>query len=151
RKRKEATKKGKKFSLKGYKYTITTASQKNPTVTITGYKNKNLKKISVPETVTYMKVKFKVTAIGNNAFKYQKKATSLVVGKNVQVIGKNAFYGDSKLKTITLKTSSLKKVGAKAFKGIYKKAVIKVPKNKVKSYTKLMKNKGQAKTVKIKK
>ncbi|SFB36168.1 hypothetical protein SAMN05216249_12528, partial [Acetitomaculum ruminis DSM 5522] len=50
RKRKEATKKGKKFSLKGYKYTITTASQKNPTVTITGYKNKNLKKISVPET-----------------------------------------------------------------------------------------------------
>ncbi|SFB32175.1 Leucine rich repeat-containing protein, partial [Acetitomaculum ruminis DSM 5522] len=96
-------------------------------------------------------VKFKVTAIGNNAFKSQKKATSLVVGKNVQVIGKNAFYGDSKLKTITLKTSSLKKVGAKAFKGIYKKAVIKVPKNKVKSYTKLMKNKGQAKTVKIKK
>ncbi|SFB31800.1 hypothetical protein SAMN05216249_1209 [Acetitomaculum ruminis DSM 5522] len=36
-------------------------------------------------------------------------------------------------------------------KVIYKKAVIKVPKNKVKSYTKLMKNKGQAKNVKIKK
>ena len=44
----------------------------------------------------------------------------------------------------------LKKVGAKAFKGIYKKAVIKVPKAQKKKYKKLLAKKGQAKTVKIK-
>ena len=40
--------------------------------------------------------------------------------------------------------------GAKALKGINKKAVIKVPAKKLKVYKKLFKGKGQAKTVKIK-
>ena len=37
------------------------------------------------------------------------------------------------------------------FKGIDKKAVIKVPKKKLKAYKNILKGKGQAKSVKIKK
>ena len=144
-------KKGTKFTVKGYKFKVTGVSVKNPTASVTGYKNKKLKKITVPATVTYKKVKFRVTAVANNAFKNQKKAKSVVIGKNVTAIGKAAFYGDAKVKKITVKSASLKKVGAKAFKGIHKKAVIKVPAKKLSAYKKMMKKKGQAKTVKIRK
>ena len=54
------------------------------------------------------------------------------------------------MKSITIKSKKLRKVGAGAFKGINKKATINVPKAKKKAYTKLLKGKGQAKTVKIK-
>lgn len=145
-----SVKKGTKFAVKGYKYTVTGTTVKNPTVSITGYKNKKLKKITIPVTVTYKGVKFAVTAIGNKAFKGQKKATTATIGTNVTTIGKLAFNGDAKIKKITVKSAVLKKVGAKAFKGIHKKAVIKVPKKQLKAYKKLMKGKGQAKTVKIK-
>jgi len=146
-----AVKNGKKFTVKGYKYTVTSNLKKNPTVKITGYKNKKLKKITVPATVTYNKVAFKVTEIGKGAFKNQKKATSAVVGKNVDTIGASAFAGDAKLKKITVKSAVVKKVGAKALKGINKKAVIKVPAKNLKVYKKLFKGKGQKKSVKIKK
>lgn len=53
------------------------------------------------------------------------------------------------MKTITVKTTTLKKVGKKAFQGINAKAVIKVPKKKVPVYKKLFKGKGQKKTVNI--
>ena len=79
---------------------------------------------------------------------------SLIVGGksyNVTQINTKAFSGCFKLKKITVKAKSLKKVGKKAFKGIHKKAVIKVPKAKLKAYKKLFKGKGQAKSVKIRK
>ena len=145
-----SVKKGTKFTLKGYKYTVTGTTVEKPTVSIMGYKNKRLKKIVVPATVSYKGVKFTVTGIANKAFKGQKKATTASIGANVESIGKLAFNGDSKLKKITVRSIILSKVGAKAFKGIQKKAVIKVPKKKLKVYKKLLKGKGQAKTVKIK-
>ena len=152
-KQKEATtvsvKKGTKFKVKGYKYTVTGISKKNPTVTVTGYKNKKLKKISVPATVKYKKVTFKVTAIGKGAFKNQKKAKSIVIGKNVKNIGASAFEGNAKLMKITVKSSVLTKVGTKALKKTPKLKSIKVPKKKLKKYKKLFKGKGQKKTVKI--
>lgn len=144
-----SVKKGATFTVKGYKYKVTSNLVKNPTVTVTGYKNKKLSKITVPATVTYKKVKFKVTAVSANAFKGQKKAKTAYLGSNVKSIGSKAFYGDGKIKKITVKSSVLTKVGSKAYKGIAKKAVIKVPSKKLKAYKKLMKGKGQAKTVKI--
>ena len=122
---------------------------KNPTVTVIGYKNKKLTKVNVAAAVNYKKVNFKVTAIGNKAFKNQKKARNVVIGKNVKTIGTQAFAGDSKVKKITVKSTVLSKVGSKAFSGIYKKAVIKVPAKQLKSYKKIMKNKGQKKSVRI--
>ena len=74
-----------------------------------------------------------------------------MIPKGIQSIGANAFAGCKNLKLITVKTTTLKSVGSNAFKGIHKKAKIKVPKKQYKKYKKLLSNKGQKKSVKIKK
>ena len=58
----------------------------------------------------------------------------------VKSIGKSAFQGCKALKAVTIKTTklTLKNVGKKAFYGIYKKAVFKCPKKKVKDYELLL-------------
>ena len=63
------------------------------------------------------------------------------------------FYKCAKLKSIVIKTTKLttKNVGKNAFKGIYKKATIKVPAKKLKAYKTLLIKKGAPKTAKIKK
>ena len=88
-------------------------------------------------------------SVANKALKGT-AVTSVTIGKNVKTIGTSAFEKCSKLKKITVKGTTLKKVGKKAFKGIHEKAVIKVPKKKLSVYQKLMKNKGQSQTVQIK-
>ena len=67
-------------------------------------------------------------------------------------IGKNAFKGCKKLKTITIKSGKLTKKSIRkgAFKGISSKTVIKVPKKKLKAYKKLFRQKGLSKKVKMK-
>lgn len=52
---------------------------------------------------------------------------------------------------IKSKKLTLKKTGSNAFKGINKKAKIKVPKGKVKQYKKLVKAKGAGKNTKVQK
>ena len=88
-------------------------------------------------------------AIGDYAFAKCPKLTKVVIGEGAKTIGKNAFYKDSRLKSITIKSTNLKKVGKNSLKGISKKAKIYVPSQKYKAYKKLLKGKGQAKTVKI--
>lgn len=94
-----------------------------------------------------------VTDIGNQAFYKCTKLTGITIPAKVKRIGKKAFYGCKNLKTITVKTKKLTKktVGTKAFSGIYKKAVIKVPKNKFKTYKTIFKSCGAGKNVKYKK
>lgn len=117
--------------------------------TVTVKKVANKKSVKIPSAVTINGKKVKVTAIANNAIKKAKKLTKVTIGANVTTIGKKAFAGCKNLKKITVKSRKLTKVGKKAFKGINKKAVIKVPKKCRKAYTKLFKNKGQAKSVQI--
>lgn len=137
--------KGKKYTSGGNTYQALSAN------TVSLVKAAAKKSVSVPATVTVGGVKASVTAIGNNAFSSaKKKVTSVTIGTNVTKIGKKAFANCKKLKKITVKSTKLKSVGAKALSGIHKKAVIKVPKKQKKKYTKLFKNKGQKKTVKIK-
>ena len=143
-------------------------------VTITNITNVNVTKVTIPTTVTVNGVSYQVTAIsdnlfsgfkklstvilpanitaiGNGAFQNCKKLKKIVIPKGVQSIGANAFAGCKNLKLITVKTTTLKSVGSNAFKGIHKKAKIKVPKKQYKKYKKLLSNKGQKKSVKIKK
>lgn len=144
--------KGKTYAAGSYKYKMTNANTSGKgTVTVSGVSKKSLGKINVPDTVSIGGKKFKVTAIGDNAFKGCKKASSATIGKNIQNIGKNAFAGCSKLSKITIKAAKLKKAGKNAFKGISKKAVIKVPAKQLKKYKNLLKGKGQGKGVSIKK
>lgn len=94
-----------------------------------------------------------VTSIGDKAFYKCTALTKIVIPAKVNKIGKMAFYGCKNLKNITIKTKKLttKKVGSKAFKGIHKKAVIKVPKSKLKAYKTMLKKRGIGKSVKVKK
>ena len=61
-------------------------------------------------------------------------------------------YGCSNIKTIIIKTEKLKEssIGADAFKGISKNAVVKVPKKLVKKYKKILQKKGLNKKIKVK-
>ena len=68
----------------------------------------------------------------------------------VKSIGKYAFYGDKKLKLITIKSKKLKTAGTKAIYGIHANAVIKVPKSKVSAYKKLLNKKGLKNTMTVK-
>ena len=142
-------KKGTKLTVGTNIFVVTNVKAK--TVSYKGTKKKKVAKITIPATVKSGNQVYKVTAIADNAFKNNKRIKTVVVGKNVRTIGKKAFYGCKNLKKITVQSSIIKKVGAKAFKGINKKAVIKVPSKKYKAYKKVFKGKGQAKTVTIKK
>ena len=64
----------------------------------------------------------------------------------VKKIGKNAFSGCKKLKTINIKTSNLTKkgIGSGCFKGIDAKATFKVPKKMKKDYEKWLVKTGKA-------
>ncbi len=152
-------------------YKVTACSKKVKTVTVIGSK-KQLKSITIPATVTYRKMKFKVTEISKNAFKKQKKLTKVTIGKNVTKIGANAFYGDKKLSKVTIgknvtniganafygdkklskvtiKGKNLKKIGKNAFKKIKKSATFKVPKGKAKAYKNMLK-KAKTSSYKVK-
>ena len=179
----------------GASYQVVSEDEKQPTVVYTAPADKNVKKITVPATITVGGITYKVESIAPDAFKNCRKLTSVKISTGVQIIGKNAFSGCSKLssvtigkdvteigagafanckalkkitipaavtkigkkafnkckklKTVTIKTKKLKTVGSSAFKGIAKKAVIKLPKAKKAAYKKLLKKKYD-KTTKLK-
>lgn len=117
-----------KVTVGNLKYQVTKSSTKSGTVAVYAPKSSKATSVTIPASVKIGGVSFKVTSISKNAFK-----------------------NCSKLKTITIKSKTIKSVGSNAFKGISKKAVIKVPSSKLSSYKKLLKGKGQKSTVKIKK
>lgn len=136
---------GAAFTQSGLKYKVTGVSS----VAFIGISSEKTTKVSIPKTVKYGGKTYKVTSIADNALKNKTKVTSVTIGANVTKIGKNAFYGCSKLKTITIKSTKLESVGKQALKGINSKATIKVPESKLKSYKTLLKGKEQGSKVTI--
>lgn len=118
----------------------------------------NLKKINIPSTVTYigysafnnckkltkLTLGDNLTTIGETAFAYCKNLKTLTIGKNVKMIGKSAFEDCKNLSKITIKSKKLKagNVDYNAFSGIKTEVKIKVPKSKLKKYTKILYNRG---------
>jgi len=133
------------ITAEGIKYEFDNVKK---TATVVGAENKSLKEIKIPNTITALKWTYKVTAIGNNAFKGLKKAVKVTIGKNVTQIGKNAFYNCKKLKTIIFEGTKIKQIDKNAFKNIVSKATFKCPGKKLKAYTKLIKNAGAPKNAK---
>lgn len=105
------------------------------------------KAVKIPDTISINGTVYAVTGISANAFKNNQLLKTAVIGSNVRKIGKQAFYNCKSLKTITIRTSMLtkKNVGAKAFKGTYKKIKVKVPAKQFKTYKKFFKSKGMSK------
>ncbi|MDD6069417.1 MAG: leucine-rich repeat protein [Clostridiales bacterium] len=125
-------------------YRIINPEMQNGTVEYVKNANKNAKSITIPDTVTYENITYKVTDVAAKALKGNKKITRLTIGKNVKKIGTSAFQDCRQLKFLTIKTKHLtsKNVGKKAFSGIQKKAKIKVPAGRNKSYKKLLRKRG---------
>lgn len=113
------------------------------------------KTITIPKTLTVDGITYKVTSIGKNALKGNKKVTKVEIGSNVTSIGKNAFYGCTKLQKIKLPSkltqisdamfrdckslttitipSKVTKIGKNAFYGCKRLRTITVKSTKIKS------------------
>lgn len=144
---------GKTYTNGNYRYKITNASLNGKgTVTLVSVVKKT-KTVAVPDTIKLGGRTFKVTAIGKAAFNKNVKVTKITLGRNVKTIGARAFYGCKKLRTVVIKNTQMtgKTVGAKAFKGTYAKLTVKVPAKKLKSYKKILLNRGVSKKAVIKK
>lgn len=107
------------------------------TVTCTGTAVSNVKSVTIPSTVKYRGITYKVTAISSKAFRNRYQLTSLSIGKNVSVIGDSAFDQCRKLKNITLSTG-LTKIGSNAFRNIRKGCTVRIPRKKYTAYRKLL-------------
>lgn len=146
-----SARKGKVYTVGSYQYRVINSSVKSGTVRFLKPVKRTLKSAKVPASVKIGNYTYKVTEIGKEAFKNNKRLTSVIIDKNVKVIHSSAFSGAKQLKKITVKSKVLKKVYKNTFKNIHKRAVIRVPSSKLKAYQKLMANKGQSKTVVIRK
>lgn len=115
--------KGSLFKAKGLRYRVNAVNAKKGIfdVTCMGSSSKKIKKITVPNYVKYKGIHYRVTGIG-----------------------KNAFAGCRKVKTVKIQSMYLKKknIEKNAFRGIPRKASVYVPAGKMKSYRKWLKKAG---------
>lgn len=133
-------------------YKVTKAGSSGGTVSFIKNTNAKVKTVTIPATVAAEGITYKVTSIEAKALKNYKKLQKVVIGANVQSIGKEAFYGCKNLKNLTVKSEKLKTVGKNAVKSIKKNAVLHCPSKKLKTYKKLFNGKtGYLKTMKIEK
>ena len=122
---------------------------KTKTVSLRRLTDKKAKSFKIPSTVKIKGKKYNVTKIASGAFQNRAKLTQVTVGVNVTGIGSKAFYGCKNLKKIIITSKKLKTTGVNAFRGISKKATIRVPRSRYKNYKKILNGKGQAKSVRI--
>lgn len=136
---------------KSFTYVVTkeATAKKAGEVTLTGFVKKNLKKANIKATVKINGFKYKVTAIGDKAFKGAKKLKTVVIGKNVKTIGAKAFANLKKLTKVTIKSKKFPKIGKKAFVKKGKKVIIKVN-SKLKKNAKKALKKAKCKGFKVK-
>lgn len=140
-----------------YKITQTATDETPGAVSLVGAVSKTKKKVICPAKISAFDhwvtvaedseeqrdYEYLVTAIEPNAFLGNKKLQTLRIGKNVESIGKNAFYGCRKLKRVSvlsdkLTLSSMKK---NTFTNV-KKIKIVIPRQKKKLYKKIFKKAG---------
>ena len=154
------------FRVGNLKYRVTA----NQVVTCYGTTNSRVTKISIPSTVRYNGVTYRVTSIWTNAFKKKSRLTTVSIGHNVSVIGKNAFYKCKKLKKVTIGTG-LTQINPGAFRGVKKgctitikslklkrvssridqsvsRMTVRVPKRKYTAYKKLLRKKSKSVIIK---
>ena len=128
---------GTRYTVSGSTYKVTKAGAE-----VMVYKtSKVARSVIIPATIKAKGITYKVTAIGTKAFNGNKKLKKVTIGANIKKISNNAFFKCKSLKMVTIKSVLLTKKTAnkKAFKGVNKKMVIKVPKKMKKAYVKMFK------------
>lgn len=143
--------KGAEIVYKRHIYTIKSVKGKKGTVIYKGMEDDIFSSFTIPKKIKSGGYTFTVTEIAKQACKGNKIIKSVTIPSTVTKIGQGAFMNCKGMKELVIKSSKLKSVGKNAIKGINKKAVIIVPKKRLKKYKKLFKSKtGYKKTMKIK-
>lgn len=75
--------------------------------------------VSIPETVTFSSKNYAVAAIGDHAFRYCNRLTSVSIPNSVTSIGLEAFYGCSGLTSVSI-PNSVTFIGDGAFYGCFR-------------------------------
>ncbi|MDE6889299.1 MAG: leucine-rich repeat domain-containing protein [Eubacterium sp.] len=156
--------KGKRFSVNGHMYQVT-KSGTSAEATFLNTKSKAAK-VNIPATVKKDGVVYKVTAIADRAMEANTKVTAVTIGDHVasigdkafagctalkkvkagtglKEIGKAVFSGNKKLTLLVIDSKNLTKVGKNALNNTKLAIKIKVPGEKISSYKKLFRGKGQ--------
>ena len=129
------------YTINGMKYKVTNAKiDGTGTVELVSIGSNSKKStIVVPNTIKISNKTFRVSSIGSKVFRKNTYVKKIVLGKYITNIGQESFYGCNQLKTIEIKSTNLKSVGKNAIAKMYKKAYIKVPSSKLKTYKNLFK------------
>lgn len=109
-----------------------------PCVSYVGPTNEKAGVVLIPDTVDIDGIIYSVTSIEKRAFYRNKKIMSVTIGKNINLIGKEAFKGCSNLSVLEFKGELLSKVKKGAFKGTPKGLTVSAPKSVIISYKKLI-------------
>ena len=107
-------------SPEGLKFNVNTATG---TCAFTGLTTEGAKadSVTIPDEVSYNGKAYKVTSVATQACYNNRVLKGVRVGKNVEIIGDNAFYSCSNLVNATLQ-QGLRQIGAQAFYGCRKLA-----------------------------
>ena len=110
-------------TVKNLKFEITDPT--NKWVEVVGLKNYNVETVIIPSSITIGGKEYKVTSIGEDAFRCCENLTSITIPSSVTSIGEWAFNGCSSLTSITI-PSSVTNIGEGAFYGCESLTQIKV-------------------------
>ncbi len=131
-------------------YRVTSAKVQNPQVCYVSNTASEARTVSIPKTVKISGVTYKVTSIGDDAFKSNTNLTTLTIGANVTSIGSKAFCKCKKLSTVKITSKKLSTIGDKAFYGIKNNALFSAYRSKLKSYQSKLKKSGINTTIRLK-
>lgn len=138
-----------------YKYRITKlkedGSKYNEASYIMGKKSKD-KKIVVPAKILVDGTYYRITTIDYKAFAHDSKVEKIIIPNTVTKLGRRLFKDSTNLKEITISTAKLKKNSFEkdTFFGMADNVTIYVPKNKLKTYKKWIRELVGNKKIKIK-
>ncbi|MBR6490533.1 MAG: leucine-rich repeat protein [Muribaculaceae bacterium] len=93
------------FSANGIYYNINNATGTVEVTFADNSYNSYSGNVVIPASVSYNSRSYKVTAVGDNAFRNCGELTAVTLGKNIATIGKRAFLNCSLLTTIDIKAA----------------------------------------------
>jgi hypothetical protein len=124
------------FEVNGIRYWVKDANSKVVYVTNKD-KGKYEGKLVIPPTVVSEDVTYKVTKVGNYAFKNCPQLTEVTLPESITEVKEEAFYGCTNLAFISCRALNPPKVMENAFpKALTKRATLGVPQNQLSEYMK---------------